>query len=201
MANKKVSGIESDVVFGAVLLVGGYFLYNKIFGSDSDTNVPKATSPYSGAQIPIATSVTNTNSASVNKENAVTYVQNYMASRGANDPFGAGPYTNNPDASNLTFDQLSSIAGAIHDAGSGTFFWLTGITGNWQTMLAQIQQYCTSQIDVSNLGIVFQQLYGQDMLTWMSDVTNLLNGSINGGVSNVEGLQQIIKYVLALPPQ
>lgn len=200
MKRGKVTGIESDVVFGAVLLIGGYFVWQKIFGSD-DANVPKAPSPFTGAQIPITTSVTNTNTASVNKENAVTYVQNYIAARGPNDPFGAGPYTANPDASNLTFDQLTSIAGAIHDAGPGTFFWLTGITGNWTQMLAQIQQYCTSQIDVSNLGIVFQQLYGQDMLTWMSDVENLLNGAINGGVSNVEGLQKIIQYVLALPPQ
>lgn len=200
MESRKVTGIESDVVFGTVLLIGGYFVWQKIFGS-TDPGVPKTTSTWSGTQIPVSTSTTNTNTPSAAKENAVDFIANYLNTRGVNDPFGAGPYTANPDASNLTFDQLSSIAGAIHDAGPGTFFWLTSITGDWTKMMAQIQQYCSTQIDVSNLSIVFQQLYGQDMLTWMYDVPNLGNPAINGGISNVEGLQKIIQYVLALPPQ
>ncbi len=193
--------IAEDLIFGGVLLIGGYFVWNKIFGSSGGGSVPTTTSTWSGSQVPVSTSTTNPQAPSAAKENAADYIANYLTTRGINDPFGAGPYNANPDASTMTFDQLSSLAGAIHDAGPGTFFWLTSITGNWNTMFTLIQQNCTNQVDVSNLSIVFQQLYGQDLLSWMYTDSNLGNASINAGVSNIEGLQKLIQYVLQLPPQ
>lgn len=37
MANKKVGDIAGDLIMGAVVLVGGYFLFTKLFGGGSGT--------------------------------------------------------------------------------------------------------------------------------------------------------------------
>ncbi len=196
----KMGDIGGDLVMGAVVLIGGYFIYNKLFGNPGPS-VPTGTSPVSGQTIPLNTDPTNANTASVAKEDAALWVTNYENTRGVKDPFGAGPYNANAAASTMDFDTLSALAGKINDAGPGFWSGLTKSGGDWSVVFGILQQYCTNQVDVSNLSIVFNQLYGQDIINWMDDPNNMGNGAIHAGVSNMEGIQKIIQYALSLPPQ
>lgn len=196
----KIGDLGGDLVMGAVVLIGGYFLYQKLFG-DGGPEVPKTTSTWSGSQIPVSTDPTSANTASAGKENAVDWIANYLQTRGVTDPLGAGPFTANPDASTMDYDTLTALAAKINDAGAPWYSGLTKSGGDWSAVYNVIQQYCTNQVDVSNLAVAFQEIYGQDLLNWMYTPDNMANGAIHAGISNVEGVQKIIQYALALPPQ
>lgn len=200
---KKVSGDIGpiiDIALIAGLAFAAYKIYS-LFGGGGDSNVPKGPSPFDPTkQIPITTQP-NGNTPSIAKETALQWVDNYLLTRGVNDPFSPGLYNTNPDASTIDYNTLVSLAGQINDMKPG--FWgqlmKNGLDGN--ALYQLIQQNCRNQIDVSNLAIVFQQLYGQDLLTWLWTPDTMANGYVSFGFSDIEWMQKIIQYALSLPAQ
>lgn len=110
------------------------------------------------------------------------------SSANPSSPFSPQMYNNNPDASTLDYATLKSMADSI--AGSVSVLPNFLSPADAQVGLAAIKQ-CNNQVDVSNLVVVFQQLYGKDLYDYMSK-----NYSSNSGVI---GMQQIINFVNALP--
>lgn len=206
MAKRKVSGDIGpiiDVALIAGLAFAAYKVWNLFggFGSDGPSNVPTAPAPNDPTKkIPIATQP-NSNTDSVAKQNAVTSVDAYLLSRDQTDPFGPALYNANADASTLDYNTLVTIAGQINDMKPGFWGQLTKSGMDGYSLYLLIQQYLPTQTDVSNLAIVFQQLYGTDLLTWLWQTDALGNGFVSNGFSDLEWMLKIINYARALPVQ
>lgn len=130
-------------------------------------------------------------------------VGNYYVSI-ATDPtnaFNSALYTANAAASNLTFDQLSSVAGAVKDSlmkGILGIIYSNGSAIAFKNALAP----CLSQTDVSNVCIVYKQLYSADMAyavmrDYTSSLCNLFPDT-DGNDNNVN-LSKAIVWIQSLP--
>lgn len=111
-----------------------------------------------------------------------------MSSANPSSPFSPQLYNNNQDASTLDYSTLKDMADRIYGSVSALPNWLS--PADAQTGLSVIKQ-CNNKVDVSNLVVVFQQVYNKDLYDYMS--ANYTSGS------GVIGMQQIINFVNALP--
>lgn len=120
-----------------------------------------------------------------------------LSSTNPNSPFNPAMYNDNPGASTLDYSVLQSMAKNIKSA-------VPFILPNFMSppdgtqMFAQFKM-CNNQIDVSNLAVVFQQMYDQDLYTFVSQ--NLQSWIGIADSINVQLLAQIISFVKQLPPQ
>jgi hypothetical protein len=107
-----------------------------------------------------------------------------MSSSNPSSPFSPNLYTNNPDASTLDYQTLQDMASKIKGSVSLLPNWISPADG--PTGLANIKR-CNNQVDVSNLVVVFQQLYSADLYDFMAaNYTPVIT-------------QQILNFVNALP--
>lgn len=117
-----------------------------------------------------------------------TVSQQSSANASSTSPWNPALYNNNPDASTLDYQTLVSMAETIY--GTQENWALLRFNSDPTTAFAQIKQ-CNNKIDVSNLVVVFQQEYSEDLYTFMSS-------NYNGSSSEVI-FQQIINFVNNLP--
>lgn len=177
MDNVNFKKIDFNTAKGAVMLgaVVVIIIVIVFFGKDLVQGVEKLFGSIgSGLGITTPQAVTDANAANI-KAN--------LSSANPSSPFSPAMYNNNPDASTLDYATLSNMAGQIYE--SGGIFSASGSSG-----LAAIKQ-CNNQIDVSNLSIVFQQLYNLDLYDYMA--------SQYQSNTNVLALNQILSFVSNLP--
>lgn len=111
-----------------------------------------------------------------------------ISSANPSSPFSPAMYTNNPGASTLDYPTLQTMAKTIYDSVS----WLPNIidTPSASQALAAIKQ-CNNQVDVSNLTVVFKDMYNDDLYDYMArNYTSSLT---------VQAMNQIINFVSTLP--
>lgn len=117
-----------------------------------------------------------------------TIQQTSAASSNPSSPWSPNLYNSNPDASTLDYGTLQSMAQQINGSVSILPNWL--ISPNASEALAAIKN-CNNQIDVSNLVVVYSQMYSSDLYTFLEmNYTSAPNEVI---------LQQIIQFVNNLP--
>lgn len=135
-------------------------------------------------------------------QNAAVWNNHYLDNMGTNDPFGTGLYPQHADASNLDYPTLVSIARAVRSAMGTGFLGLKISDGNESQFEAAFAP-CQSQTDVSNVAIVYAQLYGNSSM--MHDavrdpvlLVNLSDYNPNGDIMAVD-LQTFINKVNKMP--
>lgn len=134
--------------------------------------------------------------ANVSDEN---FIGDYVANRNSSSPFAPDLYTNNPDSSTMTFDQLVAVCKQITDASVGAFDRFFGkINGDEDAMVNAFKNNCQNQVDVSNLGIVFKQVNGVDLLNYLSGKGD---GYGTGFVTldNANATANLLKWISNLP--
>lgn len=129
------------------------------------------------------------------------YIGNYQHSRNSSGPFSPSLYTNNPDASTMTFAQLVDVCNQITSASVGTLARLFGkVDGDEDQMVNAFKNNCQNQIDVSNLSIVFKQETGVDLLDYIGGTGD---GFGTGFISlaNIDKTADLLKWISNLPIQ
>lgn len=111
-----------------------------------------------------------------------------MSSSNPSSAFSPSLYNNNPDQSTLDYPTLQGMSQTIWNSVSPLPNWL--VAPNSSAALAAIKQ-CNNKVDVSNLTVVFQQSYSQDLYDYMAK-----NYTDN---TNIQGLNQILNFVNGLP--
>lgn len=112
-----------------------------------------------------------------------------MSSANPSSPFSPALYNNNQDASTLDYGTLQDMATKIYNSGSSLPNWLGG-GADGQAGLAQFKK-CNNKVDVSNLVVVFEQMYGKDLYDFISAQYTTDTGKI--------ALSQILTFVNNLP--
>jgi hypothetical protein len=124
----------------------------------------------------------------IQQQAEATIQANSVSASTPNSPWSPQLYQNNPDASTLDYQTLVNMADSIYGSRSALWTWL--VDSDASLGFTQIKM-CNNKIDVSNLVVVFQQEYQQDLLTFMEmNYTSAPNEVI---------LQQIITFVNNLP--
>lgn len=158
--------IGMDLILVGIVGVIGYGLYQKFFAPSPAEKQQQQAQAQAQAQALQSNTTTSTSSSA----------------------WSPALYNANPDASTLDYPTLQSIAKSIYDSVSSLPNWM--VSPSSSQALAAIKQ-AQNQVDVSNLVIVFQQLYNEDLYDYMarnytSDV-------------NIQGLNQITNFVNSLP--
>jgi hypothetical protein len=186
MATRKKMGSTADYIIPLVVLgaigLGGYYVYQKLFGSS-----PGPALPGPAASSPVGQSV----------QTAFTGLAAYLKARetagAASDCFTS--YLYKADPSNASIDQATAQAlyANIHAAAGG---WFTH--GNFQGILEDFQAVVGNQTDISFVALMFEQQDGKDMLNY------ILNTSTFGNNSNPDGnnyalVWAFVQWAISLP--
>lgn len=111
-----------------------------------------------------------------------------MSSANPSSPFSPALYNNNQDASTLEYATLQDMANKIYNSVSALPNWIS--PPDAQMGLSQFKK-CNNKVDVSNLTVVFEQMYNKDLYDYIS--ANYTSGG------SVIALQQILSFVNSLP--
>jgi len=126
----------------------------------------------------------------------------YLDNMGKNDPFGTGLYPQHAAQSNLDYPTLVSIAKAARSA-MGTGIFGIHISGGNEADFENAFAPCLTQTDVSNVAVVYGELYKSSSLAHdaIRDpilCVNLPDYNDNGDIMAVD-LQKFIQKVNKLP--
>lgn len=117
-----------------------------------------------------------------------TVSQQSSANANSSSPWNPSLYNNDPGDSTLDYQTLVNMAETIYN--TSVNYALLRFNSDPTTAFSAIKQ-CNNKIDVSNLVVVFQQQYNEDLYTFMQN-------NYNGSSSEVI-FQQIINFVNNLP--
>lgn len=133
-------------------------------------------------------------------QNNLSYLQNYMSSRSASDPFSPSIYNNDNTSTGLTQAQAQSVVDAITSNSEPWYSAFTSNQGNVKAVYNAFNAVCASQADVSYIDSLFEAQNGTDIMTYMYNPSNYASGAgMSGTNTNATDLVTLIQWALKLP--
>lgn len=198
MRRKKISGSADYIIPLGILAfvgIGGYLLWQKLFGSGSGGGLP---GPLAAANTAI-NNAAGSSSAATQTATAVTTTSLdawYNGEQDATNPFLANLYNADNSCPGIAANVAQDLWASLYTAANAEAFFKP--TPDMSPILGQWKQFVTNQCDVSFIASLCAAQTGYTLWGFMEKYfANDQTGS--SGQTNVTMLYNLIQWVAALP--